>query len=275
MSPAAARDRLRVAIGGLGTVGMAVARRLDAGVEGLTLAAVSARQRDRAAERVRTFRHPVPVLALGELAAHADVVVECAPAAVFAEVAQPAVSAGRIFMPISVGALLDHLELVELARASGARIIVPSGALLGLDAVQAAALGRVESVRMVTRKPPAALAGSPYLEQHGIRIDGLRAPLKVFEGSAREGARGFPANVNVAAALGLAGIGPERTQLEIWADPTVSRNTHTIVVEAEAARFELKIENLPTAENPRTGRLVALSVLAALKRLVSPLSIGT
>lgn len=274
MNPAV-KDRLRVAIGGLGTVGTAVARRLDEGFEGLVLTAVSARHRDRAVERVRAFRQPVPVLALDELASHADVVVECAPAAVFAEVARPAVSAGRIFIPISVGALLDHLELVALARTSGARIIVPSGALLGLDAVQAAALGHIESVRMVTRKPPLALAGSPYLEQHGIRVDGLRAPLKVFEGSARDGARGFPANVNVAAALGLAGVGPERTQLEIWADPSVSRNAHTIVVEADAARFELKIENLPTAENPRTGKLVALSVLATLKRLVSPLSIGT
>lgn len=266
---------LRVAIGGLGAVGSSLARRLDEGIAGLVLSAVSARDRTRALARMHAFRRPVPVLPLAQLAEHADVVVECAPAAAFAEVAEPAVRAGRIFMPISVGALLDNLHLVALARASGARIIVPSGALLGLDAVQAAALGRVDSVRMVTRKPPQALAGSPYLEQHGIEVDHLAAPLKVFEGSAREGARGFPANVNVAAALGLAGIGPERTRLEVWADPTVSRNTHSIVVEAEAARFELKIENVPTEENPRTGKLVALSVLAALKRLVSPLSIGT
>jgi aspartate dehydrogenase len=266
---------LRVAIGGLGTVGTVVAQRLDRGIPGLTLAAVSAHDRTRATQRIAALRRPVPVLALPELADVADVVIECAPAAVFAEVAEPAAKAGRIFMPISVGALLSHWHVVELAASYGARIIVPSGALLGLDAVRAVAEGEIHSVRMITRKPPAALAGSPYVEQHGIELDKIRQPLKVFEGTAREGAQGFPANVNVAAALGLAGIGVDRTLLEIWADPTVHRNTHSIVVEADSARFELKIENVPTQQNPRTGKTVALSVIATLKRLVSPLTVGT
>ncbi len=266
---------LRVAIGGFGAVGRAVARRLDAGIEGLVLAAVSAHDRKRAQARVALLRDPVPVLALVELAALADVVIECAPAAVFAEVAEPAIKAGRVFMPISVGALVAHWHLVDLARVHGARIVVPTGALLGLDAVRAAAQGRIDAVRMVTRKPPRALAGSPYLEQHGIDVAALTEPLKVFSGSAREGARGFPANVNVAAALGLAGIGVDRTQLEIWADPTVERNTHDIIVEADSARLELHIENVPSDENPRTGKIVALSVIAALRRLVEPMTVGT
>jgi aspartate dehydrogenase len=99
--------------------------------------------------------------------------------------------------------------------------------------------------------------------------------LKVFEGTARDGARGFPANVNVAAALSLAGIGPDRTRLEIWADPGVIRNTHRIVVEADAARFEMQIENVPTEENPRTGKITALSVIAALRGLTQTLKVGT
>lgn len=267
--------KLRVAIGALGTVGAAVAQRLDEGIEGLTLSAVSARDRARAEERVRKFRRPVPVLSLAELVDEADVVVECAPAAVFVEVAEPVVRAGRIFMPISVGALLSHWHLVELAAQCGARIIVPSGALLGLDAVRAAAEGQIHSVHMVTRKPPRSLAGSPHIMQQGIDLDKIDRPLKVFEGTAREGAKGFPANVNVAAALGLAGVGVDQTHLEVWADPTVSRNTHRITVEADSVRFELKIENVPTEQNPRTGKLVALSVIATLKRLVDPLVIGT
>jgi aspartate dehydrogenase len=128
---------------------------------------------------------------------------------------------------------------------------------------------------MVTRKPPQGLSGAPYLEQNGIDIGGLSEPKRVFAGSAREAARGFPANVNVAAALALAGIGPDRTTIEIWADPKVTRNIHRIEVEADAARFLLQIENVPSAENPRTGRLTALSVIAALKKLSSPLAIGT
>ena len=266
---------LRVAIGGFGAVGRAVARRLDEGIEGLTLAAVSARDRDRAGQRVAELRHPVPVHSLSELAEVADVVIECTPAAVFTEVAEPTVRAGRVFMPISVGALVSHWHVVDLARTHGARIVVPTGALLGLDAVRAAAQGEIDSVRMITRKPPRALAGSPYLEQHGISVARLDKPLKVFAGSAREGARGFPANVNVAAALGLAGIGVDRTQLEIWADPTVERNTHDIIVEADSVRLELHIENVPSDENPRTGKIVALSVIAALKRLVDPITVGT
>ena len=103
---------------------------------------------------------------------------------------------------------------------------------------------------------------------------GLTTPLKVFDGSARDGARGFPTNVNVAAALSLAGIGPDRTQLEIWADPTVTRNTHSITVDADSVRFTMTIENVPS-ENPRTGKVVALSTIAALRGLVSELKVGS
>ena len=162
-------------------------------------------------------------------------------------------AAGRIFMPLSVGALLDHMPLVDLARETGARIIVPTGALLGLDAVRAAAEGQISSVRIVTRKPPAGLAGAPLLVERGISVDGLKEPLRVFEGSAREAIAGFPANVNVAVALSLAGIGPDRTQVEIWADPGVTRNTHTIIVKSDASDLTMTIENVPSEENPRTG----------------------
>jgi aspartate dehydrogenase len=270
-----ARAELEVGLGGFGAIGGALARRLDRGLPGLRLAAVSARDVARAERRIAGLETPVPVATLAELAGLADVVVECAPAAVFREVAEPAIRAGRIFMPVSVGQLLEHADLIELAARAGARGVVPTGALLGLDAVRAAAEGEIRTVVMITRKPPAGLAGAPYLEQHGIDLAGLRAPLKVFEGNARDGARGFPANVNVAAALSLAGIGPERTRLEIWADPHVTRNTHRIVVEADSARFEMQIENVPTDENPRTGRITALSVIAALRRLTATLSVGS
>ncbi|NQW12518.1 MAG: aspartate dehydrogenase [Alphaproteobacteria bacterium] len=268
---------LTVGIGGLGAIGLAVARAIDAGrLENLTLAAVSARDVDKARRNMETFHTPVPVVPLGELADHAEVVVECAPAAVFDEVARPAVERGRIFLPISVGALLRHMDLVDRARETGAQIIVPTGALIGLDAVRAAAEGGgIEEVRLVTRKPPGGLAGAPYLLENGIGVDGLTEAKKVFEGSARDGAAGFPANVNVAAALSLAGIGPDATRLEIWADPAVTRNTHTITVEADAARFTMTIENVPTEENPKTGKITALSVIAALRRLRAPLVAGT
>jgi aspartate dehydrogenase len=266
---------LRVAIGGFGAIGKIVARRLDQGLEGLALAAVSARDIARAEAAVADFASRVPVLPLAQLGDAADIVVECAPAALLRELAEPALACGRLVMVLSCGALLDNFDLVELARRHGGRILVPSGALLGLDAVAAAAEGRISSVQMITRKPPRGLLGAPYLVENAIDIGELSAPKCVFTGTAREAARGFPANVNVAAALALAGIGPDRTTVEIWADPTVTRNTHRIEIEADAARFSMQIENVPTEENPRTGRITALSVIAALKKLSSPLAIGT
>jgi aspartate dehydrogenase len=206
----------------------------------------------------------------------ADIIVECAPARHLRDIAEPALAHGRTLVTLSCGALLDNLDLVELARAHGGRILVPTGALLGLDAVQAAALGGgIRSVRMITRKPPNGLDGAPYLVEHGISVVGLNAAKLVFSGSARDAARGFPANVNVAAALALAGIGPDRTTIEIWADPAVDRNIHRIEVEADAARLSMQIENVPSLENPRTGRLTPLSVIALLRKFSSPLAIGT
>ena len=266
---------LRVAIGGLGAIGKVVARLLDRGIDGLALAAVSARDGARAKATMAGFTRPAPVVPLARLGEAADIVVECAPAALLRELAEPALGRGRLVMVLSCGALLDNFDLVDLARRHGGRIFVPSGALLGLDAVAAAAEGGVSGVHMVTRKPPRGLLGAPYLEENAIDISELSEPKRVFAGTAREAASGFPANVNVAAALALAGIGPDRTTIEIWADPSVTRNIHRIEVEAEAARFSMQIENVPSVENPRTGRLTALSVVAALKKLSSPLAIGT
>ena len=265
----------RLAIAGFGAIGKAVAERLDRGVDGLELAAVSARDVALAARAMAGFIRPVPVLPLARLGEEAEIVVECAPAALLRELAEPALAHGRLVMVLSCGALLDNFDLVDLARRHGGRILVPSGALLGLDAVAAAAEGGISHVHMITRKPPRGLLGAPYLLENAIDLAGLTEPQCVFTGTAREAARGFPANVNVAAALALAGIGPDRTTVEIWADPGVTRNTHRIEVEAEAARFAMQIENVPSAENPRTGRLTALSVIAALKKLSSPLAIGT
>jgi aspartate dehydrogenase len=265
----------RVAIAGFGAIGKVVAEALDRGIDGLQLAAISARDTARAERAMAGFAHPVPVLPLARLADAADIVVECAPAAVLRDIAEPALAAGRTLIVLSCGALLDNLDLIDLARRQGGRILVPSGALLGLDAVQAAAQGLISRIHMMTRKPPNGLDGAPYLLEHGIGVAGLDRALCVFTGTAREAARGFPANVNVAAALALAGIGPDRTTIEIWADPGVTRNIHRIEVEANAARLTLQIENVPSLENPKTGRLTPLSVIALLRKLSSPLAIGT
>jgi aspartate dehydrogenase len=264
----------RVAIAGLGAVGRAIALKLTRGIPGLTLACVASGRRAPAREWLDREGIDCPVVELHTLPQHADVAVECAPAAVLEDICRPMLTAGKRVLVLSVGALLPRPHLIGLARAHGGQIIVPTGALLGLDAVSAAAEGDIRSVTMVTRKPPRGLAGAPYLVANGISIDGLTEPKRVFRGTARDAAAGFPANLNVVAALSLAGIGPDRTTIEIWADPGVSRNCHTITVDADSASFTMSIENIPS-ENPKTGRITALSVLAALRKLGAPMRVGT
>jgi len=265
----------KVGIAGLGAIGTAVAWRLAANaVPGMALRAVSARDMERARASLRETAIDVPVVELSELAGHVDIVVECAPAAILPQVVEPVLAAKKKVVILSVGALLSHPHLIELAKSSGGQIIVPTGALLGLDAVAAAAEGKIYSVRMVTRKPPKGLAGAPYLIEHGIDVEKFDTPTRIFEGSAREAAKGFPANVNVAVALSLAGIGPDETRLEIWADPTVTRNTHRILVDSDSAFLDMTIANIPS-ENPKTGRITALSVISTLRKLNAPLRVGS
>jgi aspartate dehydrogenase len=264
----------RVAIGGLGAIGRVLARRLADGMPGLTLACAAVRDQEKARAWLDAERIACPLIEPEAFPEHADLAIECAPAAVLERICRPMLEAGKRVMVLSAGALLPRPELIELAKARGGQIIVPTGALLGLDAVTAAAEGQIHSVRMITRKPPRGLVGAPYLEANGISLEGLNGPKRVFAGSAREAAAGFPANVNVAAALSLAGIGPDRTSMEIWADPSVERNCHTIEIDSDSARFTVSIENIPS-ENPRTGRITALSVLAALRKIHTPLRVGS
>jgi aspartate dehydrogenase len=270
------RTTLTIAIAGLGAIGLPVAIALDAGhIPGLSLNAIAVRDAAKTAGQLAAFSTAPEIVAIDQLGAMADVVVECAPKAVFRAIAESALLRGRIFIPLSVGQLLDHMDLVEMATKHGGRILVPTGALLGLDAVRAVSEGTVSSVKIVTRKPPAGLKGAPHLIRNAISVDGLTAPLRVFAGSAREAIKGFPANVNVAVALSLAGIGPDKTHVEVWADPTSQRNTHTIEVTSDSSDFTMTIAGRPTAENPATGRITPLSTLATLRRLAAPLVVGT
>ena len=263
-----------IAIAGLGEIGKTVARKLTQGLPGLTLAAIATRDRAKAKAWLDREGISCPLVALDEVPDHADLVVECAPAAILDQICGPMLRAGKQVMVLSASALLPRPELIGLARAHGGQIIVPTGALIGFDAVSAAAEGTIHSVQMVTRKPPGGLAGAPYLVENGISMEGVTSALRVFKGSARDAAAAFPANVNVVAALSLAGIGPDRTKIEIWADPAVTRNCHQIKVDSDSASFTMSIENIPS-ENPKTGRITALSVIAALRKLTSPLQVGT
>jgi aspartate dehydrogenase len=267
----------KVAIAGFGAIGKVLARRLtDGSMPDFELAVIGARDPARTrAEVEKTLKRPIPVVLSTDLAGKADVLLECVPTAAFRSVVEPALRSGMTVITVSGAALLEQMEVVEAARQGGSQLILATGAIVGLDALRAARLGKIESVKMVTRKPPKSLATAKQVVEDGKDLFKLTAPELLFKGTAREGARRFPANVNVAAAIALASAGPDRTELEIWTDPAVERNTHRVIVEADTARIEVAIANVPSDENPGTGRITALSMLAALERLASPLVVGT
>src|SRR3954471_1932202 len=159
---------MRIAIAGLGTIGRTLARRLAEGMPGLSLTCVAARDEEKARGWLDEEGIEVPLVPLEEFPAHADLAVECAPAAVLEQICRPMLRAGKQVMVLSCGALLPRPELLEVAQAHGGRIVVPTGGLLGLDAVAAAAEGTIKSVQMTTRKPPNGLAGAPHLVKNNI-----------------------------------------------------------------------------------------------------------
>ena len=268
------KTKLKVGVAGFGTIGRVVAQKLAAGLPGLCLHAISSGNQEKAQSALQALGLTVPVLNNEALALACDVIVECAPTPCFLAIAEPALQHQCTLVTVSGAATLT-IGTGGVAEQYGGKIILATGALLGLDAVRAAAEGDIHSVSMVTRKPPRSLLKAKHVQDNNIDLTGITEPLQLFNGNAKQGAQAFPSNVNVAASLGLAGIGPELTSLEIWADPTVQRNTHTIVVDACSARLELKIENVPSEENPGTGKITALSVITALRSLAAPLRVGS
>ena len=162
----------RIAIAGLGEIGRTLARKLAQGMPGLALSAIVARDHAKAQAWLDREGISCPLVALDALPDHADLVVECAPAAILDQICRPMLSAGKQVMVLSSSALLPRPELIDLARAHGGQIIVPTGALIGFDAVSAAAEGTINSVQMVTRKPPTGSPARPIWSRTGFRWRG-------------------------------------------------------------------------------------------------------
>ncbi len=263
-----------IGIVGCGAIGRALLRAGDEGTLGVPVAGVTSRTPSTAEAFLATLSEPPPYLGLAELVDSSSLLVETAGGHVVPALAEAAFAAGKDLMVISIGALLEHPEIVEQARRLGCRLYAPSGAIAGLDGIKSACQGRVDTVEMVSRKPVAALEGAPYLLENEIPVSGFTEPTEVFYGTAREACRGFPSNLNVSAAVSLAGIGPDRTTVRIVADPSLERNCHDITVEGEFGLLRVHIENIPS-ENPKTGRLTALSIIRSVRDVVDPVKIGT
>jgi len=207
------------------------------------------------------------------LAQASDLVVEAGGHDAVRQHGEAVLASGRDLMVVSVGAFADEELLARLqaaARAAGRQILVPSGAIAGLDAIGAAAVGELDEVTITSRKPPEAWRGTPA-EAEAL---GATEPRLLYEGSARAGVRLFPQNVNVAAAVSLAGIGLERTTMRVYADPHITHNTHEVRARGAFGELQLVLRNVPSPDNPKTGRITAMSVLKALRNRGAPLVVG-
>jgi aspartate dehydrogenase len=259
---------------GLGAIGRRVCEALDQGILGLTLAGATARDRSKADRFLATLASKPRFLTLDALIEASDLVVEASTQAHLEEIAPKALARGRDLIVLSCGGLLGHDDWVKLAAEQGCRIHVPSGAIAGLDGVKGARVGTVRAVTMETRKPPRGLAGAPWIVERKIDLDGIREETLIFEGPATDACRAFPANVNVVAALSLAGIGPDLTRIRIYAVPGLARNQHRISIDGEFGALRIEVENVPS-ENPRTGKLSYLSTIALLRELGATLRVGS
>jgi aspartate dehydrogenase len=271
---------MRVGIIGGGTIARLFLQHIRAGdfQDAQVVAILGRNAASRGKALAAEFNVPF-VLSMEEmLAQRPDVVVEAAAHEAVKAYGIAVLESGVPLMVLSAGALADDrlrnaLEAEAIKR--NVLLYVPSGGIGGLDALKAACAAGVDEVTIAVTKPARAWKGIPYVERLGIDLDRLTGPTSLFEGTAREGVPHFPANVNIAAVLSMAGIGFDRTRLKVVADPALQHNTHYIDVRGKTGHISIKLQNVPAPENPKTAWLACYSALAALKAMQSPIRYGT
>lgn len=208
-----------------------------------------------------------------------ELVIEAASPEAVEEICLPSLKAGKILVTLSTGAFVQNPQLLEEAfeasQRYGGRLLIPSGAIAGLDGVRAAKIAGIEQAMLTTIKPPAALEGAPFIVENQIDLSAFTEKALVFEGTALEAVKAFPRNINVAAAFSLAGLGPARTQVRVFVDPVAQRNSHEIMVESPAGKIRATTINVPSPRNPKTSYLAILSALATVNRITQRITIGT
>ena len=269
---------LRVGVVGCGAIGSFICHALDTDIQGARLVAVHEHHIELMETLCASLSCRPEMVKLNQMVEIVDLVVEAAAPEAVPAIAAVALKNGCDVMIMSVGALVDSSlmnRLTSLALENNCRIYVPSGAVIGIDGIKSASVAGIESVTLTSTKPPRALAGAPYVIKHNIKLEEFRKPTVIFEGAARDAVKAFPANVNVAAAISLAGIGVEKTRVRIIVDPASNRNRHEIEVTGDFGRFTTYVENVPSPENPKTSFLAALSAVATIEKIAGPLQIGT
>jgi aspartate dehydrogenase len=266
---------LKIGILGVGAIGRTIAAAIDQKQVDAELVALADQDRARADVLSSELSNHPAIVSIEELIERCDLAVEAASQAALATFVPKALARRRDMLIMSVGGLLGHEEWLRQARETSCRIYVPSGAIAGLDGIKSASIGRIESVLLTSCKPVAALRGSKYVVERNLPLDRFREHTLIFEGLAEEAARAFPATSNVAASLRLAVDPATPVRVRIIAVPGGNENVHEIRVRGEFGRITVRVENVPSSENPRTSQLAAFSAIATLKNLTRSLRVGT
>ncbi len=269
---------LNIGIIGCGAIGTQICKAIDAGIINANLVAIHDRSAEHCEKLLGVLNNKYEITSPEELISRADIVVECASQAAVPELGLKVLESGKDLMVLSVGAFMDSKlleEFVHAAKKHQCKIYIPSGAIAGIDGLKSASVAAITKVVLSTTKNPHGLKGAPYVLEHDIDLFSFHEKTLLFEGSAEEAVRAFPANVNVAASLSLAGIGAKKTHVRVFVDPEATKNIHELVVEGDFGKFTCRVENIPSPDNPKTSFLAALSAIATLKKITEPLQIGT
>jgi aspartate dehydrogenase len=258
-------SKCRVGIVGCGAMGAEIARAIDKKTIPASLAAVCDIDLERCHNLLKTIHSKPLITTIAELARCSDIIVEAAGASAVPSIIHAGIRHKKPALIMSVGYFLNDMALYEQAGKKGCRIIIPSGAIAGIDAVKASSLGVIRSACLTTTKPPRGLLNAPYFKKYPVDLGALTKKTIIFTGIAKDAVRWFPANINVSAILSIAGIGPRRTRVTIIADPSVDRNIHEIEIIGTAGRVYTRTENLPSPANPKTSYLAILSAISALR----------
>jgi aspartate dehydrogenase len=267
---------IRVGLIGCGAIGSVLAQHICKGNDFLLLHIFDSNQAKAEQLVLKLQKKPTVAERIEEMF-DSDLVIEAASQNAVREFALKILDHCDL-MIMSVGALADNelfAQIKKKAVEKNRRVFIPSGAICGLDGVKSASAGKIETVTLSTTKPPLSLEGAPWIKEKGIDLGSIKEPSVIFEGSAKEAAKWFPANINVSVALSLAGIGVEKTRVKIIADPAADVNTHEIAVEGSFGKMAMTTKNRPFPENPKTSYLAALSAIATLNKIKENISIGT
>ncbi len=271
-----------IALIGCGAIGTSLATALSDGkIPNAKLVAIFDIIPEKAKTLAKTLKQPVLICQsiTDLLNSKPSLIVEAASQEAVKEDSEKILSSRIDLLIMSTGALLNkqlYSQLQETAERMGRRIYLPTGAIGAIDAIRAAAIGGLQEVSLTTRKPPQSLAGAPFFTHHPTDLSNITKPQLLYEGPAQEAISLFPANVNVAAILSLAGLGAEKTKVRIIADPSIKVNIHRVEVVGSSGRITVELENQPHPMNPKTSFLAVLSALELLRQICNPMiKVGT